>query len=366
MKRSASLILVSALWGVSGCGDGRTVVTVRSGSSIQAAVAAATDNMIIEVEPGTYRESIDIPANRQLKNFTLRGKFVGDQRVILDGSDQATGQIQLQNGIFASDVTNFTVEGFQVQNYRENGIWIGATALGKSRDLTFRNNIVDRTGKYGIFPQAAVNALVEKNKVTRVADAGIYVGQSEGNLIIQDNEVAQNVAGIECENSNDCVIRRNNSHDNTGGILVFTLPGLLRKECLRAQVYENTIENNNTPNFASQSDIVYNVPSGSGVTIIGADQVTVRNNTIRGNQSYAAAVVSLTLLTGGDPIDVNPDPENDAIRNNTLSGNGTADFTFRGTPIQASDFLYDGSGTGNCQAGNGTVTQALNPLPSCP
>lgn len=363
MKRSASLVLMTALVGGSGC-DNRTVVTVRSGQSIQAAVAAATDNTIIEVEPGTYRESIDIPANRQLKNITLRGQVVGTQRVILEGEDQR------QNGIFASDVTNFTVEGFQVQNYRENGVWVGATALGKSRDLTFRNLVVDNTGKYGIFPQAAVNALVEKSKVTRVADAGIYVGQSEGNLIIQDNEVAENVAGIECENSNDCVIRRNNSHDNTGGILVFTLPGLLRKECLRAQLYENTIENNNTPNFASQSDIVYNVPSGSGVTIIGADQVTVRNNTIRGNQSYAVAVVSLTLLTGGDPIDVNPDPENDTIRNNTLSGNGTVDFSFRGLPIDALDILYDGSGTGNCQAGNGTVTQGnaapLAPLPSCP
>jgi parallel beta-helix repeat protein len=366
MKRRASLVLVAALFGGAGCDGGPTVVTVRSGESIQAAVAAATDNTIIQVEPGTYRESIDIPASRRLRNFTLRGMVVGGQRVILEGADPETGQSQRQNGIFASDVVNFTVEGFQVQNYRENGVWVGATALGQSRDLTFRDLIVDNTGKYGIFPQAAVNALVEKSKVTRVADAGIYVGQSEGTLIIQDNEVARNVAGIECENSNDCVIRRNNSHDNTGGILVFTLPGLLRKECLRAQLYENRIENNNTPNFASPADVVYNVPSGSGVTIIGADQVTVRDNMITGNQSYAVAVVSLTLLTGGDPIDVNPDPENNAIRNNTLSGNGTVDFSFRGNGIQASDFLYDGSGTGNCQSGNGNVTQALSPLSSCP
>ena len=363
MKRRASLVLMSTLFGWAGCGDGgpqQRVVTVRSGESIQAAVVAATDNTIIEVEPGTYRESIDIPATRQLKNFTLRGQVVNGQRVILEGENQR------QNGIFASDVVGFTVEGFQVQNYRENGVWIGATALGQSRDLTFRNLVVDNTGKYGIFPQAAVNALVENNKVTRVADAGIYVGQSEGTLIIQDNEVANNVAGIECENSDDCVIRRNRTHDNTGGILVFTLPGLLRKQCLRAQLYENTIENNNTPNFASPSDVVYNVPSGSGVTIIGADQVVVRDNTIRGNTSYAVAVVSLALLTGGDPIDVNPDPESNAIRNNTLSGNGTVDFTFRGLDVDASDFLWDGTGTGNCQSGNGTVTQAMGQLPSCP
>ena len=346
---------------VAGCGGGDTPaptnqITVKSGGSIQAAVDAAKDGYTILVEPGLYHESIDVAKERALKKLTLRGMISGSDRAVLDGEGQR------QNGMFFAGVAGVTVEGFAVKNFKENGIW-----FGQSSDIVVRNVVVEATGKYGIFPQEAVNATVEKSSVTRCADAGIYVGQSMGQLLVQDNEVFGNVAGIECENSLDCMIRRNHSYNNTNGVLVFTLPHLVRKDCKRAQITDNTIENNNTANFANSHDIVFNVPPGGGVTIIGATDVLVSKNVIRGNSSYAAAIVSLKELTGTDPIDVDPLPQNDRVTDNTVSGNGTVDFMFLNQKFTAGDFAYDATGSGDCQANNGIAAPrwVLAPLDTC-
>jgi len=361
MRGTAFALLVT----VAGCGTavppevpaGWRYVTVGTGQKIQDAIDAAGNGTWIDVAPGTYAESLNIPKERALTNLTLRGLVSGSSRAVLDGGGT------LQNGLFAAAVTGFTIEGFQVQNYRENGVWVG-----QSQGLTFRDLVVDHTGKYGIFPVESQDILVEKSLVTHVADAAIYVGQSTGDIVVQDNEVHDNVAGIECENSLDCNIRRNKSHDNTGGILVFVLPHLARKDNRRARVYDNDVENNNTANFAAPSDIVANVPPGGGVTIIGADDVAVHDNVIKGNASYGVAIVDLTLLTGTSPIDVEPTPDDCMIQDNMLVGNGTTSmFTFMGITLPAGDLGWDGSGTGNCQSNNGVAMPrwVLSPLPTC-
>ena len=56
------------------------------------------------------------------------------------------------------------------------------------------------------------------------SDAGIYVGQSR-NIVVRRNQVEFNVAGIEIENSTDADVYDNMATNNTGGILVFNLPG---------------------------------------------------------------------------------------------------------------------------------------------
>src|SRR5436309_3464219 len=94
--------LVAAAVGplAAGCGDSGPAptptnqITVKSGGSIQAAVAQAKDGYTITVEPGVYKESVDIPLDRALKNLTLRGMVSGGQRAVLDGEGQR------QNGMF--------------------------------------------------------------------------------------------------------------------------------------------------------------------------------------------------------------------------------------------------------------------------
>ena len=360
MKKSlGSLLCLAAL---AGCGDSMTMMptpqtyTVKSGASIQAAVDKMRDGDTVVVEPGTYKESVDIPKDRKLKNITLRGQVTGGQRAILEGESQR------QNGFFIAGVDGLTMEGFQVQNYKENGIWVG-----QSQRTVFRDLVVKKAGKYGVFPQECAGVTIEKCDVTEVADAALYVGQSTAPISITDNVVYGNVAGIECENSVDCVITRNNTHDNTGGILIFTLPHLVRKDNKGAQVFANTIENNNGMNFANPNDIVAKIPTGTGVIIFGADDVSIHDNMIRGNNSYAVALISLTQITGSEMIDVEPNPDNVRITNNTMADNGTKGFSFGSIMLPGSDFVYDGSGSGNCQASNGTTMPrwGLIPLDTC-
>src|SRR4029434_3597221 len=87
------------------------------------------------------------------------------------------------------------------------------------------------------------------------SDAGIYVGQST-QIVVRDNRAELNVAGIEIENSTHADVYRNTVTNNTGGILVFNLPGLPVKDGRQTRVYSNHIHDNNTDNFAPKGNIV--------------------------------------------------------------------------------------------------------------
>ena len=69
------------------------------------------------------------------------------------------------------------------------------------------------------------------------------MGQSE-NVIIRDNKTYWNVAGIESENSSNVEIYNNDSYNNSGGILIFDLPGLTRYGNNITAHHNNIYENN--------------------------------------------------------------------------------------------------------------------------
>jgi len=72
-------------------------------------------------------------------------------------------------------------------------------------------------------------------------------------------------------------------HDNTGGILVFDLPGLQQEGGHGIRVYANKMQNNNVENFAASGDIVGLVPAGTGFFVMANHDVEVFGNTITGN-----------------------------------------------------------------------------------
>ncbi len=139
----------------------RTLV-VKAGGSIQDAVDAAHPGDTIEVEPGTYRESVLVDVDR----ITLRGLVKDGQRAVLDGEGALT------DAVIASG-HGFTIEGFALRDYTSNGITVqGATGV------VFRDLVVDRTGLYGVYPVECKDVLVDRVVVTGAKDAAIYVGQS--------------------------------------------------------------------------------------------------------------------------------------------------------------------------------------------
>jgi parallel beta-helix repeat protein len=168
--------------------------------------------------------------------------------------------------------------------------------------------------------------------------------------MVRNSLAHDSVAGIEIENSTNAEVTGNTSRDNTGGILVFNLPGLPTKTGANTKVHDNTVMNNNGTNFAS-GGVVKDVPVGTGLLILGADNTEVTGNTISGNNSVGALLASCLAASGaginvGNCADTGyqGNPEGTYLHANTYTNNGTAPATlFINLGITTGpSILYDG------------------------
>ena len=83
-------------------------------------------------------------------------------------------------------------------------------------------------------------------------------------VVVRGNRVEGNVAGIEIENSTDADVYDNDVTGNTGGVLVFNLPGPPVQDGRRTRIFNNRIYENNEPNFGAPGSSVSGVPKGTG------------------------------------------------------------------------------------------------------
>lgn len=314
-------------------------IVVKAGESIQAAVDRARPGDTIEVMPGFYKEEVKV----DLDNITLRGITSsaaaganGVTRPVLDGEKR------LSDGVLATG-SNFVIENFDIQHYVANGV-----VAQHARNVAFRNLKIDDTGLYGVYPVSCTGVRIEGCVATGIADAALYVGQSR-DIVVRDSEAYNNVTGIEIENSINAVVENNNVHDNTGGILVFILPNNPSKAGYNCIVRNNRVINNNHVNFANPNSIVANVPPGTGVMVMAADNTEVTGNEIRGNDCYGVAVFSLELaFEKGTAFDVGSVPENNWVHDNTYSDNGRNPAgALKRAGIKGADLVWDLSGSSN-------------------
>ena len=82
------------------------------------------------------------------------------------------------------------------------------------------------------------------------SDAGIYVGQPE-NIVVR-NSIAKFTLQALRSKIYYADVYDNTAEDNTGGILVFDLPGLPQQGGHDVRVFNNSIVHNNTDNFAPE------------------------------------------------------------------------------------------------------------------
>jgi cytochrome c peroxidase len=345
-------------------------IHVKALESIQAAVDKARPGDIIEVEPGVYREQVTV----NIDNLTLRGTFTPDRPAGEPGApfnamaDGATathpvldGERKLSDAVIVTG-NDFRIEGFEVRHYTGNGI-----AVQNGYRPIFRDLITDDTGRYGVYPVSCTGVTIENVTVTRVADAGLYVGQSR-DIAVRDCEAHDNVTGIEIENSLNAVVENNYVHDNAGGILVFVLPNNPSKVGLNCKVVGNRVLNNNHENFADPTAIVHNVPPGTGIMIMAADRNEVTGNEIRGNDCYGVAVFSLAdVFPKGTVFDVGPTPEYNYVHGNNYSNNGrhpAGALAEQGVP--GADLVWDGAGWSNVWDEPGATRSSMLPSPEWP
>ncbi len=314
---------------------------VQPGESIQSVIDQTIPGDTIEVLPGVYSEALLV----DIDNLTLRGIQDSRGRAILDGQNRLTDAV-------ITSSHNFTIEGFHLRDYVNNGITVHG-----GRNATFRKLLVENTGLYGVYPVECQGVLIEECTVSRIKDAGIYVGQSR-DIIVRNNTVYRNVTGIEIENSVHALVEKNNVYENTGGILVFLLPNNPSKVGTDCRVINNRVVNNNHPNFGDPTSIVGRVIPGTGMLIMAADRTEVTGNEIRGNDTFGIGLVGLAIaFPKGRQFDVGSIPEGNRIYGNVFAENGrNPGGQVREIGARNCDLFWDGSGWDNVWNQPGTTS----------
>jgi parallel beta-helix repeat protein len=245
-------------------------------------------------------EVIELPAGKTLlmsalwldgkKNITLQGK--GTKETILSFK----GQVDGAEGLKITNCENITVKDLCIMDAKGDGIKIQDT-----KNITCLNMKVGWSGKpslknggYCYYPVNCDNVVLDKCEAQGASDAGIYVGQSR-KVVVKNCYAHHNVAGIEIENCVDAEAFDNEAVNNTGGILVFDMPGLVQKKGGNVRVFKNKIHDNNYKNFASKGNIVGQVPDGTGIMILATNHVEVYENQILNNKTLGVGIVSFLI-----------------------------------------------------------------------
>jgi len=350
-----ALALLAPVLMAPGCGPS---IIVFPGDSIQAAVDAASPGDTILVLPGTYTGSAgaDSVVDVQTSGITITGSknavidATGFEYGIMVGPDVPITSA----GCPAIAVTNFHLSGLTIKNAEHTGVHLIGLAGFSLNHGRYLDNF-----EYGPFPVCSTNGVIRGNHVSGSEDAGIYVGNDQ-NVDVIDNVVTDNVAGIEIENTLQSVVRGNTVTGNTGGILVFVLPGLPQPFAETVLIEDNLIADNNRTNTGTGG--VAAIPEGTGILILGADDVTVQNNDISGNDSFGVAILGNFNVF----LDPRIEPFNDdiVVRDNDLAGNGLNPDSLRSfTPGADIILLHDVFDPGPITGTPGTLL-LVDPDPS--
>jgi parallel beta-helix repeat protein len=286
------------------------------------ALLEAQPKDVIFIKEGAY--TIDSQLSLDVDDVTIRGAGIDKTILSFAGQTGAPEGLLVQGNHFVlQDIALEDAPGDLVKVLGADGVTIQRVRTewtgGASED----------NGAYGLYPVQCRSVLIEDSVVKGASDAGIYVGQSR-NIVVRRNRVELNVAGIEIENSTDADVYGNTATANTGGILVFNLPGPPVQDGRRTRVYDNDIFANNTHNFAPAGNTVAGVPDGTGTMILSNDQVEVFGNRFRNNNTSDVILVSYNTaaILANQPAPTNPDfdpySETVWVHGNTYEGSGTA------------------------------------------
>jgi len=277
---------------------------------------------------------------------TFRG--ADNLAIIGQGMDQTTldfGEMTAQgNGVDA------IAEGFLIQDLTILDAPKDGLRVEDSNDVTIRRVRATWTdedspdnGGYGLYPVRSNRVLIEDSEAFNASDAGIYVGQCVES-VVRRNTAERNVAGLEIENTQYADVYENIVVDNTGGLVVFDLPGnpVVGRD---VYIHDNVITDNNRANFAP-GGVVAQIPAGTGTFAMASRRVEITNNTYANNNT-----VDIALISG---MVVESDPEKWAIPQGDVIGDidglnlDTADgvvMNFRSSELYVHGNSHSGSGT---------------------
>jgi parallel beta-helix repeat protein len=326
-----------------GCGDnsdsGRdpSLLTMDCSKALQNAANSISANTTIVLGAGKFAMT---------NQLTLRsdGMHLIGQGIDITTLDFGTATTQV-NGV-DSVGKDFLIQDLTVRDAPKDAIRVEQSDGVVFRRIrsTWTTASSMNNGAYGIYPVKSQHVLVEDSRAENASDAGLYVGQCQ-HVIVRNNTVTGNVAGLEIENTQYADVYGNTAEDNTGGIVVFDLPGnpIVGRD---VRLRDNTIRNNNHVNFASGGTVAA-IPVGTGTFAMASRRVEITGNTYANNHTGDIALISgltiepdmtkwvlptamltgtytdLGLMSGGADAVMNFRGENIVVANNKHTGSGT-------------------------------------------
>lgn len=322
---TALLVIMSSCYDYK---DKRGPVTWQSiEKNLQTQFITANDGDTIELPEGYFMFTKSLSMDGK-SNIVIRGR--GMDKTVLSWKNQTEGA----EGLRISNGKNIVLQDFAVEDAKGDNVKVSDT-----QGITFfrissswANGPNAANGAYALYPVLCKNVLIDECVAMGSSDAGIYVGQSD-TVIIRNSKAYWNVAGIESENSRWVEIYGNEAYENTGGILIFDLPGLTQYGH-NTKVYKNNVHDNNHRNFAAKGNIVASIPPGTGFMVLATHGLEISDNDIVDNKTVGVAIVSYELVAALNEGEVEGEQSIGGVQ--TVNNNYQADTLYNGFPYKIS------------------------------
>ncbi len=327
--------------------------------TIQQAVDAARPGDLILIEPGVYRESVEVRTD----NLTIRG--VDRNEVILDG------EFTEGNGIRVEGADGVAIENMTARNYRANGFfWTGATGYRGSYLTAYRN------GAYGIYAFGSVRGQFDHSYASGSPVGGFYIGQCFPCEALMTDVIAEyNGLGYSGTNAGGNLVV-------TNSVFRFNRVGLMPNSgsyelCFpqrQTTIIGNTVHSNSQPDTPARSFVIQAI--GNGILVSGGIDNVIERNLVYDHDKTGIGLIpfrEVNASSGPPPDEELSEPCADAAeyqspgatripvvlwppKGNRVVGNVVEDS--RLADLAVGSFDGDVSTFGNCFADNVYTTTA--------
>lgn len=204
--------------GITLAGDGRDVTTILPTAGMSASM--------VRLQPAGMTPA---PSNVQLTGFTLDGAMSTTVRQGIEATSTAglnINGLRVQNldgsvfgphGIyFSANVQNSVISDNEFLNIGVGHTFGGGIRIeGGSNHVTITDNVIDQTGRGGIFTKQSTHAIIRNNTVTGSGGTGLGIELFDNSnySIVEDNQIDH---WLSLDKTSFTAVRRNTISDTSG------------------------------------------------------------------------------------------------------------------------------------------------------
>lgn len=328
--------------------------------SIQKAINHSRAGDTVRVRRGVYHEGVTITGRRK-SYLRLIGNRKHPGRVVLNG--KGLEGAEAANAVLVNGADQVTVRGFKAKRYKSNGFFV-TNAVG----YRFRNLIAERTGVYGIYAFNTKGGVMADSEAYYANDGAFYIGQTPPQAkpmrsIVRNVSGWGSALGFSGTNMRYVTITKSRFYNNALGIAPNALDSEKYPPAEDNVIVDNDIFWNNfdfhkgAPFPQPKPDATGGLaPIGTGIILLGG-----RGNRVERNRIYGNYLAGIAMIDG---ILLQKNPQAVSLDDNLVRNN---EFGRGGTDVNGREVIYDGSGSGNCFAGNNGIQLTIPAaLPACP